>query len=165
MIIEHFEDNKNSDVNYDEEKGFFTIKGNRILGIFNIGNTYIYEKNTNVLEINKLKEKADKTTLTDYDIGVLYDFAKLEFGFGGSKDEFVVANIGDVFKGLNDDKLMIHKLIEMAYNYKNAAKKGEKYIIEKFTIGNKIEFNKNYLLLIIFIFIILCLLICYVYYK
>ena len=161
MIIEHFEDNKDRDVNYDEDKGMFTIKNNSILNLFNLGNTHIYEKDSCVQQINELKQKADKTTLTDYDINVLYDFAKLEFKFSGSKDDFILTNIKDVFKGLKDDKLMMHKLAEMAYDYKTAIKKGDTPIIEKFTVTE--NFNKNYLF--IFIIILLLILAYYFLYK
>lgn len=156
MIIEHFEDNKDRDVNYDEDKGMFTIKNKSILNLFNLGNTYIYEKDSCLQQINELKQKADKTTLTDYDINVLYDFAKLEFKFSGSKNDFVLTNIKDVFKGLKDDRLIMHKLAEMAYDYNTAIKKGEKPVIEKFTVTeNIINFNKNYLFIFIIIFLLI----------
>lgn len=154
--IEHFEDNKNKDINYDEDKGMFIIKNDGVLSIFGFGNSHVYEKDIGIQKINELKEKADQTTLTDYDINVLYDFAKLEFKFSGSKDEFLLTNIKNVFIGLKDDKLMMHKLIEMAYDYKNAIKRGETPVIERFvSTETSMQFNKNYLFVLLVIMVLL----------
>ncbi|QKF94379.1 hypothetical protein QKU48_gp0921 [Fadolivirus algeromassiliense] len=156
MILEHFEDNKDKDVNYNEDQGMFTIKGNSLLNIFGFGNTNIYEKDISISKINDLKKQADMTTLTDYDINILYNFAKKEFNFNGLLDDFKTTNIKDVFKNIKDENLMAHKLVEMAYDYDNAIKKGETPVIEKFTLdSNTIGLNKNYLLILIFFVLIL----------
>lgn len=162
MIIEHFEDNKNKNITFDEDNGIFTIKNESLLGLFNLGNTHIYEKDSSINKINELRELSENTTLTNYDINMLYEFAKIEFNYAKDKDIFVNEPLKNVFITLNNNKLMIHKLMPMAYDYLNAVKKGEKPIIEKFTV--KYEINKSGIALffsfISFLFILYILYLC-----
>lgn len=129
--IEHFEDNKNKDVTYDEDKGMFTIKKKLFLGLLNLGNANVYEKDSTITKINELRESSESTTLTKYDIDKLYDYAKLGFNYTGDRAAFEHVVLKDIFIGLNDNKLMIHKLMPQAYDYMDAIGRGEKPPINK----------------------------------
>ena len=148
MIIEFFEDNKNKNITFNEDTGEFTIKNNQLgsnqfggslLRMFNLGNTHIFEKDCSINKINELRESSENTTLTKYDIDMLYEFAKLEFNYTKNENEFSNEPLKNVFTTLSSDKLMIHKLMPMSYDYLNAIKKGEKPIIEKFSGNYKVD--------------------------
>ena len=127
MILEHFEEVNDKPINYDEDKGKFTIK-NKFLWFLNIGNQEIMEKDLSINKINEMKEQADKTTLTDYDINMLYQYAKKQFNYTKSKDEFTDIPIKQIFSGLEDAKLKTNELMPMAYG------KEPTVIVENFTM-------------------------------
>lgn len=112
MIIEHFESTKKT--SYNEDTGIFTIKNNSWLGIFNLTDTHISEKDISITKINELKELADGTTLTSYDIAMLFDFAKLKFNYNGNVNQFVNTPLKDIFP--SDNTLTINKLMILAYD-------------------------------------------------
>ena len=132
MIIEHFEEDKNKPIDYDEDKGKFVIK-NKFLWFLDITNEEILEKDLSIDKINDLKSQANKTTLTDYDINVLYQFAKSGFNYTKSKDEFTGIPIKDIFKGLEDVQLKTNEIMPLAYEYSKANPKDKELIVEKFT--------------------------------
>ena len=162
--IEYFE-NENKDVVYNEDNGMFTILNKSFFGLLNLGNTHVYDKDVSINKMNELKELSENTTLTEYDIDILYEFAKLEFNYQQDKNAFVNEPLKNIFVTLSNDKLMIHKLMPMAYDYLNAIKKGEKPIIEKFTVDY--EINKPGLVflcfIIFFLFLIYFLYLCYLH--
>ena len=142
MIIEHYENTSNNNIKYDEDSGKFTIK-NKFLWFLNIGNEEIFEKDISISKINSIKEQADKTTLTDYDINILYQFAKLQFNYTKSKDEFTNIPIKQIFKGLEDAKLMTNELMPLAYNYIKTSPKDRNQLIEKFSTKSNTNTNKE----------------------
>lgn len=101
-------------VQYNEDTGVFTFQDNgffsfirRILGT---GDEQVYEGDLSINKINELKEKGNKTTLTDHDIDMLYKFA----GYKGGKDEFQNTPLKDLFK-LNRNDLKMGNLMPLAY--------------------------------------------------
>ena len=88
-----------------------------------------------ISKINELKEKASKTTLTDYDINTLYQFAKSGFNYTKSKDEFTGIPIKDIFKGLKDVQLKTNEIMPLAYQYVKARPKDKEVMIEKFSLN------------------------------
>lgn len=135
MILEHFTDNKNNSIEYNEDDSVFMIRNNKksLLNLFNLGNTRIYEYNSSINTINKLKQEADKTTLTEDDIDTMYNFAQKAFNYKGTKSEFESAKLKDIFVGVGKNNMAIHKLAPLSYDYMTAIKRGETPIIEKFT--------------------------------
>lgn len=132
MILEHYENTGNKAVDYDEDKGKFTVK-NKFLWFFNIGNTDIDEKDISIKKLNEMKEQADKTTLSDYDINMLYQFAKLQFKYTKSQEDFVHTPLKDLFPGLSHKKLKTNELMPLAYEYVQAQPQERPAILEKFT--------------------------------
>ena len=169
MILEYFENNKNNSIEYNEESAMFKIKiknNKNLFNIFGLGNMSIYEKDSSINTINQLKQEADKTTLTEDDINVLYNFAKRGFNYKGSIDAFKNDKLKDIFVGMDEEQLSIHKLAPMAYDYTAALQRGETPIIEKFTnnsiinkLQSKSKTNKIMTLISMLSLSILCLLI------
>lgn len=132
MIFEHYENTTNLPVDYDEDKGKFTVK-NKFLWFFNVGDTNIDEKDLSIRKINEMKEQADKTTLSDYDINILYQFAKLQFNYTGSQDDFIVTPLKDLFPTLDSKKLKTNEIMPLSYEFVKASPQDRKSIIEKFS--------------------------------
>ena len=163
--IEHFEDNKNKNVTYDEDKGMFIIKKKLFLGLLNLGNANIFERDSTITKINELRESSESTTLTKYDIDKLYDYARLGFNYAGNRVVFEHVVVKDIFVGLSNDKLMIHKLMPQAYDYVDAVGRGEKPIIEKiegFTAVYELN-HSNIMAYISIIFVLFLLYLMYLY--
>ena len=144
------------EVDYDEDKGNFIIK-NKLLWIIP-QNKEIMEKDLTVDQINELKQKADKTTLTNYDIDILYQFAKMKFNYTGSKSEFTKIPIVQLFPGLHNSKLKTNEIMPLAYDHVKFPSK--LLVLEKFE-ESRVDGNKYYYLLcfiviiLSFVFIIL----------
>jgi len=144
------------EVDYDEDKGNFIIK-NKLLWIIP-QNKEIMEKDLTVDQINELKQKADKTTLTNYDIDILYQFAKMKFNYTGSKNEFTKIPIVQLFPGLHNSKLKTNEIMPLAYDHVKFPSK--LLVLEKFE-ESRVDGNKYYYLLcfiviiLSFVFIIL----------
>ena len=144
------------EVDYDEDKGNFIIK-NKLLWIIP-QNKEIMEKDLTIGKINELKQKADKTTLTNYDIDILYQFAKMKFNYTGSKNEFTKIPIVQLFPGLHNSKLKTNEIMPLAYDHVKFPSK--LLVLEKFE-ESRVDGNKYYYLLcfiviiLSFVFIIL----------
>lgn len=147
---------------YDENRGVFTIKNKSLfglLGFFGIGNSHQFEKYMSIKNINNFKEKANLTTLGNTDINLLYNFAQKEFNYDKNKNEFISTPIKNIFKNLSDDKLAVNKLMMISYDYFKDSKNGNKPIIEKFSVGYRIN---NTIKLFILLFI-LCLIVILIF--
>jgi len=110
MIIEHF--GTSEKVLYNEDTGIFTIKHN-IISWFD---TNINEKDIHIIKINELREIAESTTLTQYDIDMLFNFAKSKFNFKDTKDKFIYAPLKNIFP--NSNFSTIGQLMILAYDKK-----------------------------------------------
>lgn len=143
-------------VQYDEDKGIFTIKSDSILNYIGIGNTILHEKDLSIRKINELKEQADMTTLGDHDIDMLYDFTNLEYGSGLDRNQFIDKPLKEIYPDMSNDKLMVHKLMIVAYDYLQNVKNGKKPVIEKFSEEAKVnDMVRNGFLLFLFMLIII----------
>ncbi|ARF09619.1 hypothetical protein Indivirus_1_242 [Indivirus ILV1] len=139
-------------IDYDEDKGKFIIK-NKILWIIP-NNQEIFEKDLSILKINDLKSKADMTTLSDYDIDMLYRFAKIKFNYHGTKDQFISTPMVQLFPGLNKSILKTNEIMPLAYEHVKDPTKS--LVIENFDQKNVQTKKKNYY---IFFYLVLCLII------
>jgi hypothetical protein len=137
------------EVDYDEDKGNFIIK-NKLLWIIP-QNKEIMEKDLTVDQINELKQKADKTTLTNYDIDILYQFAKMKFNYTGSKNEFTKIPIVQLFPGLHNSKLKTNEIMPLAYDHVKFPSK--LLVLEKFE-ESRVDGNKYYYLLCFIVLIL-----------
>ena len=134
------------EVDYDEDKGNFIIK-NKLLWIIPQNNE-IMEKDMSIEKINELKQKADKTTLTNYDISMLYQFAKMKFNYTGSKSEFIKIPIVQLFPGLHNSKLKTNEIMPLAYDHVKFPSKP--LVLEKIE-ERRVEGNKYYYYILCFI--------------
>jgi hypothetical protein len=112
MITEHFESNSN--IKYDESTSSFETKNNSLLGFLNFSDNKVYEKNIGITKINELRESAEATTLTNYDIELLYSYAKKKFNYNNSKYAFLNTPLKDIY--INDKDPTISKLMIAAYD-------------------------------------------------
>lgn len=151
---------------YNEDTGVFTIGDPILFGLFQ-SKKNISEKDLTINRINELKEQANKTTFTNEDLDVLYKFASLEFNFNKDRKTFREIQIKEIFK-VSDDKLILNKLVPMAYDYTSKIAQGEKPMIQKVnsTINTTITTtnctqlsNHFYIRLMIFILFIVFLII------
>jgi len=116
---------------YDEDTGLFTSKEPYFFGLLQY-KKIIYEKDLTINKINEMKEQSNKTTFTDEDLDILYKFASLEFNFGKDRKTFKEIPIKNIFQ-LNDDQLILNKLVPMAYDYTDKVAQGKNPTIIKST--------------------------------
>ena len=90
---------------YDEDTGVYTIK-HGLIGWLDI---HLNEKDICLTKINELREIADITTLTKYDIDLLFNFAQSAFQFKDNKNNFMMYPLKDIFP--NDGLLTIGQLM------------------------------------------------------
>lgn len=137
-------------VSYNEDYGMFMFK-RKILGLFYIDDTIVYERNISINEDNRLRKLANITVLTESDIDLLYQFAVKEFNYKGNRYDFEDMPLKNIFIGLdnfnNFNNLTMDKLIVLAYDY---LKHRKVVIIEKFEGSfNGGIMNKNYVILLL----------------
>ena len=82
MICEHF-GSENKNMTYDSEYGVFVNKK----GFLGLSSENIYERDISIKKNNELRKLSGNTVLSDSDIDLLYEFAKMEFGFKSVEQE------------------------------------------------------------------------------
>ena len=124
-------------IGYDEDTGIFILNDNSFLGrvmkVLGLGNKEVHESELSINTINELKEHANKTTLTEQDIDVLYKFS--QYKYKGNKQEFIVTPLKNIFH-IDKKHTTLAQLMPLAY--------GKKLISENFTTSYNDMKNKNY---------------------
>ena len=157
-------DDGNDKIQFDDKTGIYTMKGNTIMSLIGIGNEHIHEKDLNVGEINRLKEQAWKTTLSDYDMDLLYQYAIKKYKFGGDKKQFRGTALKDIFKGLDASKIRINDLMMAASKPVEAFCTAEGESEEPFCNDNNWVLRTTMIVLYV-VMLILVMLIFYKYFK
>jgi len=115
-------------------------------GIIIIDGNKFYEKDLTIEQINMYRKKLNETTLTDYDIELLYKLSKSNSS-NISRDNFTHIPLKDIFNNLPQDEITINNL--MINNNNNNTNNNYKY---NFNINTcKSTSARNYIILIIMI--------------
>jgi hypothetical protein len=131
-------------VQYDEANKLYMVDNNKI-----------YEYDTSINKNNEYRKLSDGTTLGNYDMGLLYQYAQLRFNNKDSYDIFLNKPLKEIFL-IPQNKLCINNLMGMAYDYVFDKKE------EPFEATNDVMENYNiFWILIIVLCIINMILLCY----
>lgn len=103
-----------SKVDYDEDTGKYTLYRKNLFKFIN----KVDEKDLCITLINKLRDSADKTTLTNEDIEVLYKYYNKDGSKNMPRDKFESMELKNLFPNISGDQLKISILIPMAYDWK-----------------------------------------------